>query len=315
MEAPDHLQTKQKIDAEAKDWILKGCPQVIFGDLIFANVPTFQSALRMYLKDSSIETVTEVICVLSGEFIKGWCYDFAQSNAATDLQKKDAEVACLQRADAQLQAYNYHLYNEVTLYIRGNRGPCDSCRGLIAEFRARFPTVRIVVEYYQSPRGGKDVVSKDISQKALTYGYGDAIQSPAGGDRYYKFFPAVNEGVVLGTITSPKGFKASNLEAWFQNLKRERSKDLQNTDRPVDLLPLMKTDSEENKEAVNNWLLERTRQEQSLAFSERDKDYLLALDTPQMQDMAHGKAACTAYIRLVHDITDAERKAIKPNLS
>lgn len=73
------------------------------------------------------------------------------TNAATNaLAGKDAEVKALSVIRRQLRKLEDHdIRAQGTLQIRGDRGPCSSCRAVITQFRLDFPFVKVECRYTQ----------------------------------------------------------------------------------------------------------------------------------------------------------------------
>lgn len=187
------------------------------------------------------------------------------------LQNKDAEVNILQKIDDHLLE---HILGAtwMTLYMRGSKGPCTSCRGLIAIFRRRFPYVKVICDYQQKSAVVQDTVGKEKGQDALTYGYEDATMISKGSNSTYrKVFPAAALNIQNPAEMKVSGIRKENLDNQFNLYQKEKkeNKDLTALEfargRP-------RTVVESDKQAVElaAWLENREKYGQQTTLSETE---------------------------------------------
>src|SRR5581483_9051421 len=74
----------------------------------------------------------------SGEKRSGEYHDRVHSWKSLSWQSNDAEVDLLEQVASFLRLRKNRVYGQITLYMRGSKGPCTSCKKLITIFRQAF---------------------------------------------------------------------------------------------------------------------------------------------------------------------------------
>ena len=230
----------------------------------------------------------------SGERVDGHYHGRAQSREATHLQSRDAEVAILQKAEDWLAARpNLSCYSVAKLYVKISKGPCNSCRSLINEFRQRNQGVRIVIEYTQAAAVTREQVGKDRGQKALSYGYEDALPrsgaaSAAASSGFVKVLPETG----IAEPSNPKGFKANTLNGiWDQyRSKYAGSRSMTDIDDFISELTWLKREKDEYQENFRRWLIDKAEYEHAITLTASDQAHLSATRAPSRGRDVHAEA-------------------------
>lgn len=219
----------------------------------------------------------------SGEHVSGAYHNRVHSWKELSWQSNDAEVDLLQAVSDFLRTRQHHLYGQITLYMRGSKGPCTSCRKLISLFRQEFPNLKIVCEYRQKLPQEQDVVSKSQGQNPLTYGYADAISLFPGDkqhnkESYCKVMPAFARHI--HTPQGLKGFSMATLEGFFKRYVAQY-----HTLNPASVQQFVQNQHEtvlpqSQARDVSVWLSNRLAYEEQIALSKRERTHLLSLDSP-----------------------------------
>lgn len=219
---------------------------------------------------------------ISGEQASGSYHNLVHSWKRLSMQSNDAEIGLLQAVAEYLSTLPHGRYGQVTLYLRGSKGPCTSCKDIITRFRRDFPYVKVICEYRQGTAQEKDVASKAPDQDQLTYGYADAVSLAPGArqqnkESYCKVFPALALG-----IQAPqglKGFKMATLEGLFERYVDVYGLDQASThtfvasQRPA-VLP------KEQAPHVLAWLNNRLAYAAQVTLSKHERTCLLSIDSP-----------------------------------
>jgi hypothetical protein len=219
---------------------------------------------------------------ISGDHVAGTYHDLVHSWKTLSWQSNDAEVALLQDVSHYLQKRLSARYGQVTLYIRGSKGPCTSCRKVINIFRQTFPNVKVICEYQQKSAQEHDVASKAPGQDPLSYGYADAValfpgEKQQNKESYYKVLPALVHGIQVPQ--GLKGFSMATLEGFFTRYVEQYALDPRFVQQFVQrqhpaVLP------SEQAQSVGTWLQNRLAYEEQVALSEHELVQLLSLDSP-----------------------------------
>lgn len=219
---------------------------------------------------------------VSGEQASGPYHNLVHSWKSLSMQSNDAEIGLLQAVADYLTTLPHGRYGQVTLYLRGSKGPCTSCKDIISRFRRDFPSVKVICEYRQGAAQEQDVASKAPDQERLTYGYTDAVSLAPGArqqnkESYGKVFPAL----VLG-IQAPqglKGFRMTTLEGLFGRYVELYGLDPASTHTFVAsqhqaVLP------KEQAPHVLAWLNNRLAYAAQVTLSKHERTCLFSIDSP-----------------------------------
>ena len=218
----------------------------------------------------------------SGEKRSGEYHDRVHSWKSLSWQSNDAEVDLLEQVASFLRLRKNRVYGQITLYMRGSKGPCTSCKKLITIFRQAFPNVKVICEYQQVSAQERDVASKAPGQDLLTYGYTDAVrlfpgEKQSNKESYCKVFPALACGIEVPQ--GVKGFSMETLEGFFTRYAEKYTLNPAFTQQFVRSLP--RTVLEQNQfQSVIDWLNNRLAYEEQVALSEDELTNLFSLDSP-----------------------------------
>ena len=90
----------------------------------------------------------------------------------------DAEAKLLDVVSGKLLLLQHvQPVTRATLHIRGNRGPCNRCQGVIEKFQADFPMVEVKSFYQQETRVENSDIDNDVSGGKYKNGYQNAIKA------------------------------------------------------------------------------------------------------------------------------------------
>jgi hypothetical protein len=219
----------------------------------------------------------------SGEQVNGAYHDLVHSWKTLSWQSNDAEVDLLQAVSNFLRTRQHHQYGQITLYMRGSKGPCTSCRKLIALFRQDFPNVKIICEYRQRIPQERDAASKSQGQDPLTYGYVDAVslfpgEKQSNKESYCKVLPAFAHGIQVPQ--GLKGFAMTTLEGFFRRYVEQYD-----ALDPASVQQFVQKQHEtvlphSQARNVGTWLRNRLLYEEQVILSAQGLSRLLSLDSP-----------------------------------
>lgn len=204
-----------------------------------------------------------------------WYCNVAKESGATDLQSNDAEVNVFQRVADHLRENNLS-GKQLTLYLRGSKGSCTSCRRIIRIFMEQFPRVRVICVYRQKDAIEKDQVSKEKGQAQLSYGYPNTFVFADLGFKklYCKILPAAELQVIEPEeIPGVIGIKTQNLQNFFANNQEQLQNGSLTIQEFVQRLPTSVVEVGQ-RAGVIRWLEARLAFAKQTLLSEKEREHL-----------------------------------------